>query len=149
MVLTFQEWLLLFKEGVTAVIAFAIIGATLLFFGIVAGYVGDPLKITDAKDLLVILTGLAGVVLGYYFGRVPADARAIRAITEANTAIADNAVVKAKMADTSNEIRKEITRINDQMNATTTVLIPGSTASTIFVKDILDNLNRIDEKISK
>ncbi|MCX6694575.1 MAG: hypothetical protein NT074_08555 [Methanomicrobiales archaeon] len=98
MVLTFQEWLLLFKEGVTAVIAFAIIGATLLFFGIVAGYVGDPLKITDAKDLLVILTGLAGVVLGYYFGRVPADARAIRAITEANKAIADNAVVKAKMA---------------------------------------------------
>ena len=33
----------------------------------------------DAKDILLLLIGLAGVVIDYYFGRVPADARTTQA----------------------------------------------------------------------
>jgi hypothetical protein len=44
---------------------------------------GDSAKMTEGKELLSILTGLFGVVLGYYFGRVPADARAAQAQEQA------------------------------------------------------------------
>jgi len=33
----------------------------------------------DAKALLAVMSGLSGVVVGYYFGRVPGEAHASRA----------------------------------------------------------------------
>ena len=45
-------------------------------------------KIADAKDVLLLLLGLAGVVVGYYFGRVPADARTAQAQQNADAASA-------------------------------------------------------------
>lgn len=38
------------------------------------------------KDILLILNGLVGVVLGYYFGRVPSEARTNQAESEARAA---------------------------------------------------------------
>ena len=40
----------------------------------------------DAITVLTLLFGLAGVVVGYYFGRVPAEARAVEAQARANVA---------------------------------------------------------------
>ena len=46
-----------------------------LFVALVALFAVDmPDEWSRAKDVLLILTGLVGVVLGYYFGRVPGDA---------------------------------------------------------------------------
>jgi hypothetical protein len=42
-----------------------------------------------AKDVLLYMNGLVGVVLGYYFGRVPSDIRADNAEKEAKTANRD------------------------------------------------------------
>jgi hypothetical protein len=64
-----------FKEVFTAVLALVIIGATTVTAFLSFNMVGDATKMGDAKDLLTIMLGVAGVVLGYYFGRVPSDAR--------------------------------------------------------------------------
>jgi hypothetical protein len=50
------------------------------------GITVDQQKMSDAKDILLLMLGLAGVVIGYYFGRVPADARATQAQQQADSA---------------------------------------------------------------
>ena len=71
-----QQWL---KEGVTALLGIGIVGYTLYWTGRAFAMAGDPTRMADAKDLLTFLSGFAGVVVGYYFGRVPADARTAQA----------------------------------------------------------------------
>ena len=72
------------KEGVTAILGIAIVSVTLYLVWLTFSYAGDQTtKISDAKDVLIIMTGMAGVVLGYYFGRMPSDARAAQAQDQA------------------------------------------------------------------
>jgi hypothetical protein len=63
------------KEAVTTIIGLAIIGFTLYMAVRAAGAhtAGDR---DYLRDLLALLLSLSGVVLGYYFGRVPGEARA-------------------------------------------------------------------------
>ncbi len=68
-----------FKEVITAVIGLAIVAFTLWFVLKVFGVVGVPTEIGEAKNLPTMMMGLAGVVIGYYFGRAPADAQAANA----------------------------------------------------------------------
>ena len=76
------------KEYVTALLGLSILACTLYLAILTFGYVGEPAKISDAKDILQVLLGVAGIVVGYYFGRVPADARAAQAQEQANEATA-------------------------------------------------------------
>jgi hypothetical protein len=85
-----------FKEIITALLGLVIIGFTLWFALRCFNLVGNTKKLGDAKDLLTILLGLAGVVVGYYFGRVPADARAAQASNRADTAVRQREQVKAQ-----------------------------------------------------
>ncbi len=62
------------KEIVTAALAFLIIIFTVVIVWRSFTFVGNTQKVGDAKDLLTIMLGLAGVVVGYYFGRVSAEA---------------------------------------------------------------------------
>jgi len=75
-----------FKEAVTAMLGLIIVGYTLVMGWRVFSFVGDPQKMSDAKDILMLMLGLAGVVIGYYFGRGPADARTIHAQQQADAA---------------------------------------------------------------
>ncbi len=78
------------KEIVTGCLGILIV-ATMLFLAamavlaVLAG-VGDKETWSAAKDFLLILSGLVGVVLGYYFGRVPGELRADQAEGEAKQA---------------------------------------------------------------
>jgi len=64
------------KEIVAAVLALLIVGST-VFWSIGAYFfVGNTGQMHDAKELLATMAGLAGVVLGYYFGRIPAEKHA-------------------------------------------------------------------------
>jgi hypothetical protein len=72
-------WLQWLKEVVTAVLGIGIVAYTLYWTGRAFAMAGDPTRMGDAKDLLTFLSGFAGVVVGYYFGRVPADARTAQA----------------------------------------------------------------------
>jgi len=69
-------WIQGFKEVVTALLGGAIVGLTLYLALKTFYYAGDATKYSNAKDILTIMLTVAGVVVGYYFGRVPADALA-------------------------------------------------------------------------
>jgi hypothetical protein len=85
---TAEQGIQWFKEGVTALLGLIIVGYTLVMGWRVFSFVGDPQKMSDARDILMLMLGPAGVVIGYYFGRVPADARATHARQQADAASA-------------------------------------------------------------
>ena len=95
-----------FKELVTAILGVLILVCTLILAGLTFSYVGEPAKITNAKDILQVLLGVAGVVVGYYFGRVPADARAVQAQDQANVATARTEQVNAKAQEIANQVEQ-------------------------------------------
>jgi len=73
-----------FKEIVTACLGIMIIlGLFFLLFPLLTK--GTP-DITNAQAVFSILGGWAGIVLGYYFGRIPAERAATRAEAVASTA---------------------------------------------------------------
>ncbi|MCK7510493.1 MAG: hypothetical protein MZV70_44870 [Desulfobacterales bacterium] len=62
-------------ESLTALLGVIIVGFTLVMGWKAFSYVGEQQKMSDAKDVTsTLMLELAGVVIGYYFGRVPADA---------------------------------------------------------------------------
>jgi hypothetical protein len=67
------------KEWITHGLALAIVGSTIFCALWSFNFLGNADQMEDAKALLAVMSGLAGVVVGYYFGRVPADAHASRA----------------------------------------------------------------------
>jgi len=84
-----------FKEVVTALLGLLIVGYTFVLVQRALSVAGKQQEMSDAKDLLLLVLGLTGVVLGYYFGRVPADARASQAQEQANAATARTEQVTA------------------------------------------------------
>jgi hypothetical protein len=96
-----------FKEVINALLGLAVVGYSLILAGSTLSLVGQPAKLADAKDILLLVMGLAGVVVGYYFGRVPADARASQAQQQANEATAQAEQVNAQaeaIADQVDEV---------------------------------------------
>lgn len=102
--LTPEQKIQCFKEYVTAIFGLLILACTLYLAIRTFNYAGDETKITDAKDILQVLLGVAGVVVGYYFGRVPADARATQAQEQANAATAQTEQISARNLAMSDEI---------------------------------------------
>ncbi len=85
-----------FKEWVAAILAVTLVGGTVLLatYAIVSGNAGD-----NAKNILLLITPLCGVVVGYYFGRIPSEAQAQAATAQAAQATNETARVKAAAAD--------------------------------------------------
>lgn len=112
-----------FKEVFTALLALVIIGVTTVIALLSFSMAGDTKKMGDAKDLLTIMLGVAGVVVGYYFGRMPSDARAAQATSRADEAVSQREQMKAKakgLADEMDDVMVERTRTdthNDQPSA--------------------------------
>jgi len=100
-----------FKETVTAILGLFVVGSTIYLAAKTFTYVGQENTMADAKDVLLLMLGLAGVVVGYYFGRVPADARATQAQDQANTATAqaEQVTVQARaMADQVDHVMDKV-----------------------------------------
>lgn len=100
-----------FKEVVTAILGVLVVGYTLYLAWNTFSYVGQQQKMTDAKDVLMLVLGLAGVVIGYYFGRVPADARATQAQVQANAATAQTEQVTAQAQATADQVEQVMNKI--------------------------------------
>ena len=73
------------KEAVCAILAFVIIGGTLLLLW--PPLSGPTHDVEAAQGIFSILGGWGGVILGYYFGRLPAERVAARAEEKAEEAI--------------------------------------------------------------
>jgi hypothetical protein len=101
-----DDALQLLKEGVTALLALAIVGTTLYWMGMAFGMAGDSNRMRDAKDVLALMSGLSGVVLGYYFGRVPSDARASQAQQQTGAAVEEMGRMKAHMVTIVDEVER-------------------------------------------
>lgn len=104
-----EESMSLYKEIVTALFALIIIGFTSWLAVRTLLYAGDPGKISDAKDILTVMIGLAGTVIGYYFGRVPADARAAESGRQANAAVVETERARATGRAVSQQLDTAIT----------------------------------------
>ncbi len=74
------------RELITNVLGALVVLVTLVITIVTIFSVGNASTYAAAKDVLLFMNGLVGVVLGYYFGRVPGDARADKAEREAKTA---------------------------------------------------------------
>jgi uncharacterized membrane protein len=83
-----------FREYVAAGIAIVIIVGTLVMMVMALGYVDSSDQFARAKDLLLIINPLLGVVIGYYFNKVSTEARA-----ESAEATAQSAALNAQQAD--------------------------------------------------
>lgn len=144
--LQLQVW----KEGVTTLIGIAIIGFTLVLAAIIFRWIGvldltsnlDKERLSSAKDMLQIMLGLSGVVLGYYFGRIPADARAAQAQEQANTA-------NAQAQDTSAQADAAADQLEQVMNNLPTEAVTrdlgraSSSSVNTDLKDIRDKLRNV------
>ena len=106
-----EQLIQVFKELVTAVLGVFVVIYTLRLAWDTFGYAGETEKIKDAKDILLLMLGLAGVVVGYYFGRVPADASAARAQDQANAATAKTEQVTAQAQAMANEVEQVMDKI--------------------------------------
>jgi hypothetical protein len=123
---------------VTALLGLFIIGFTLWLLVEASNHVGKPDDFGRAKEVLLIVNGLAGVVLGYYFGRMPADARATQAQGEA-----DIAKKEAQQADTKREnaLNKVQTKMEDRSAAARAVGEGGESDQVVAaLKEIRDML---------
>lgn len=105
-----QQWL---KEIVTAVLGIGIVAYTLYMTYRAFGMVGDTTRMGNAKDLLTYLSGFAGVVVGYYFGRVPADARTAQAQQQIGQAMSGKEQTMNKMDD----MKRELAHLEDKMDS--------------------------------
>ena len=94
------------KELVTAVIGLLLVFYTLIIARTTLQYVANPEQMSQAKDILLLMTGLSGVVLGYYFGRVPADARATESQQQTDVANAHSAEVSVKAQAVADQVER-------------------------------------------
>ncbi len=110
-----DERLQFLKEGVTAILALAIVGTTLYWMGMAFGMAGDSTRMSDAKDVLALMSGLSGVVVGYYFGRVPSEARASQAQRQVAAASEETGSMKSSVATVKGEMDKVRVRPGDSV----------------------------------
>jgi uncharacterized membrane protein len=75
-----------FREYVAAMIAVIVILGTIVMMIIALRYVNSSDQFSRAKDLLLLINPLLGVVIGYYFNKVSTEARAESAEKTAQSA---------------------------------------------------------------
>jgi DMSO/TMAO reductase YedYZ heme-binding membrane subunit len=105
----------LVKEFVCAALGIFLIVYTVLMANNAFGMVGDTTRLSNAKDLLLLLISLTGVVLGYYFGRAPADARASLAMKQATVATGH----AYELGNTVEGVGVKLNRMMQDMKSTT------------------------------
>jgi hypothetical protein len=103
-----EQRLTALKEAVTTIIGLAIIGCTLYMSVRAAGARAADDR-AYLRDLLALLLSLSGVVLGYYFGRVPGEARASSAEQRAQHAEARTQAVSDRAEQLAESLDDAVT----------------------------------------
>lgn len=115
------------KEGVAATMGVLVIVATLIFLA--PALIANPVDSTGAQAIFAVLGGWGGVVIGYYFGRIPAEKAADKA-----EKVADSARTERDKAE--REIVSEIT-IGSENRADYKKQIEELTAALELAKEII------------
>jgi hypothetical protein len=91
----------------------------------------------------MLMLGLAGVVVGYYFGRVPADARAAQAQDQANAATAQTEQVNAQAQAIAGQVEQVMDKITPAAAATRDIDAPADAGISADLLRIRDNLRSL------
>lgn len=93
------------KEWVAAILSFAIVGLTLYVLFTMFDAPDMAKEQWERKSAMMqIAVSFTGAVIGYYFGRLPAEKAAAAAQQNANQATANEGRIRAKVA----EVRRQI-----------------------------------------
>src|ERR1043165_3874056 len=93
------------KEWVAAILSFALVGFTLYFLWVMFGGPAVDNEQWERKSaMLQIAVSFTGAVIGYYFGRLPAEKAAASAQQHANLASANENRLRSQVA----EVRKQL-----------------------------------------
>ena len=103
------------KEIVTAGLGILIILATLWLLW--APLTKETADIPTAQAIFSILGGWGGVVLGYYFGRLPAERAATRAEAIASTAEMDKEAAVVSKKTSLAEVKGDYAAMEEQLEA--------------------------------
>ncbi len=133
-----------FVEFFTAVLALVIIVGSFILIGVAFNYIDAPDdQFARAKDILLFVNPILGIVIGYYFNKVTSDARAETAEKAAQTAVStarqaaeirDEAVVRAneaasmasEMRTTLEEVTQKASEMVEQTSAMPVAEAPGT-----------------------
>ena len=136
-----------FKEVVTALLAFIIVLATVVLLWL---SLYPIVNLENAKGIFSILGGWVGVVIGYYFGRVPAEKGADKANevadvarTQKDQAVREKAKAVLDCVTSLSAEKNNLLALKMQMSGAPTV--KGSTVAPVSVDDMIKS---IDDKIS-
>lgn len=120
-----------FKEIITAVLAFIIV-LTVMFLLLISLY--PAVNLENAKGILAIFGGWVGIVVGYYFGRVPAE----RGTDKANE-VAD---IARKQRDRAVEDRvNALSLLEQQRNQLLTMKMQVGAPVTGSIDQMINNIN--------
>jgi hypothetical protein len=123
---TLAERLQLRKETVATVLALLVVGGTVGLALIAVLFIRGS-DLSTAKDVLVLLSSLAGVVLGYYFGRIPGDAHAEQSAQQAQQAqeaAAHTRSAAQSVGERARQMANQVSRIREAVLLQNT---PGAT----------------------
>jgi hypothetical protein len=143
------NWSSGFKEVVTALLAFIIVVSVMVLLWL---SLYPTVNLENAKGIFAILGGWVGVIIGYYFGRVPAEkgtdkanevadtARTQRdaAVEEKVKAVADRARV-VSLLDQKSKLLAMKTQVSGAAAAKSTVEVTGSIDQ--MIKNIDDEIS--------
>ena len=138
---TTENTLAVIKEVTATVIAAAIVVGFVVSLHATWGLLEKP-QLAAAKDLLQILTGLVGVVAGYYFGRVPAERTADAAQKEAKASRDVAATAQRGETETRRNAAVQVRRALDQLGPRGPLGggQPGSPTAADVLNDLLATL---------
>jgi hypothetical protein len=88
------------------------------------------------------MLGITGIVIGYYFGRVPADARATQAQEQANNATAQSEQVSTQSKLAENQIDEIVARMTASSEAGSREI-----AAVAGTENVLDDLKRVRDTL--
>jgi hypothetical protein len=122
----------LLREVVAATIAVLIVGTSAVMLYIVfTRYVPSADPVSDkhferAKDLLLFLNPLLGVVIGYYFNKVSTEARAEKAEATVETATNTAQEAKAETEKVKSVLNEVIPAAQEVLNESSTTRSAGT-----------------------
>ena len=124
-----ETWLRVLREVVAATIALVIVAVTgVMLYVVFSRYIASADPAADkhferAKDLLLFINPLLGVVIGYYFNKVSTEARAEKAeatVASANNnaqlAIADRNEAKAEAQEAKSVLNEVMPAAQEVLN---------------------------------
>jgi hypothetical protein len=107
--------LTLLKEGVCAALGVLIVGGTILLLW--PSLSGPTRDLAAAQGIFSILGGWGGVVIGYYFGRLPAERIAARAEEAAESAIKTQQVALSDSATSVAQQQEKYKKLMGEIDA--------------------------------